>query len=71
MNTVTDPPAVITPELYFSAVEVAAYLGVTTRWVSEKARQGVLPSHRLPGSNRVRFLLSEVEAAMQTQWEAV
>lgn len=69
MQTVTDPSA-DAPEAYVSSSAVAEYLSVPPRWVMDKQRQGVLPAHRLPGSNRVRFLLSEVESAIQRQWEA-
>lgn len=64
MQTVTDPPADAT-EAYVSSSAVAEYLSVPPRWVTEKARAGVLPAHRLPGSNRMRFLLSEIETVMQ------
>jgi excisionase family DNA binding protein len=67
MTTVTTP-ADTAPELYVGADVVAAYLSTSRRWVVEQARRGSLPAHRLPGSNRVRFLLSEVEAAIQAQW---
>jgi predicted DNA-binding transcriptional regulator AlpA len=64
MTTVVDPPDVAT-ERYVTAREVADHIGTTPRWVVEKARDGKLPKHVLPGSNRVRFLLSEVRDAMK------
>jgi hypothetical protein len=39
-------------------------LGVSFRWVMDKQRAGKLPSHRLPDSNRVRFLASEIRASL-------
>lgn len=46
------------------AREVADWLGVSSRWVMNKAADGSLPSLRLPGSNRVRFRRSDVETAL-------
>jgi predicted DNA-binding transcriptional regulator AlpA len=48
-----------------NAREVAAFLGVSPRWVLEKFRAGELPGARLHGSNRARFWLSEITATMQ------
>ena len=53
-----------TPKPYLTARQVASLLGVGPRWVMDKQRQGALPSHSLPGSNRVRFLESEVRQAL-------
>jgi excisionase family DNA binding protein len=69
MQNVTDPLD-DAPEAYVSPSAVADYLSVPQRWVLDKARDGVLPSHRLPGSNRFRFLLSEVGAVMHAPGEA-
>lgn len=52
------------PEPLMLAREVAEWLGVSPRWVMNKAADGSLPSLRLPGSNRVRFRRSEVETAL-------
>lgn len=52
-------------ERFLTAAEVAERIGTTPRWVIEKARSGDLPSLKLPGSNRVRFLMSKVEESMQ------
>lgn len=64
MQTITAPPEAA-PERYLTAREIAEVIGTTPRWVVEKAHEGRLPKHTLPGSNRVRFLLSEVRAAMK------
>ncbi|MGH3029411.1 MAG: helix-turn-helix transcriptional regulator [Gaiellaceae bacterium] len=56
------PPIVVEP--FITARAVAELLGVTPRWVMDKARAGKLPSRKLPGSNRVRFLSSEIRASL-------
>jgi predicted DNA-binding transcriptional regulator AlpA len=51
-------------EQFITAREVAALLGVPPRWVMDKYREGLLPGYRLPGSNKARFLASEIRASM-------
>jgi excisionase family DNA binding protein len=58
MQTVTPTPHA--PERFVTAAEIADLLGMTPRWVVEKAHAGHLPHYKLPGSNRVKFLVSEV-----------
>jgi hypothetical protein len=53
------------PERLLSSVEVAKILGVRPRWVTDKWAAGYLPGRRLPGSNRLRFLWSEIEEALE------
>jgi excisionase family DNA binding protein len=53
------------PEPLMLARQVADWLGMSSRWVMNKAANGDIPSVRLPGSNRVRFRRSEVEASLQ------
>lgn len=59
MKTVT------TAEPFVTAREIAALLDVPVRFVVDKARSGHLPGRRIPGSNKLRFRVSEVEAAME------
>ena len=47
---------------WWTGREIAAHLGASEYWVMEKARQGVLPSHKV-GHLRF-FLLEEVEDAI-------
>ena len=61
---VSPEPRPIVTERFVTAREVAELLGATPRWVMDKARDRTLPSHKLPGSNRVRFLVSEIRAAV-------
>lgn len=63
MNTVTAPSA-SAPDRLLTAREVAEYVGTTPRKITEAARAGLLPKYLLPNSNRARFRLSEVLAAM-------
>jgi excisionase family DNA binding protein len=58
-------PADGTLERFLTAAEIGEHIGTTPRWIIEKAHSGDLPSYKLPGSNRVRFLLSEVKEAMR------
>jgi predicted DNA-binding transcriptional regulator AlpA len=60
-----DAPSASQSERFVTAREVADTFGVTHRWVNEKARDGSLPSYKLPGSNRSRFLISEVQAKLR------
>lgn len=50
---------------YLHAWEVAERLGVTVGWVWDKWEAGELPGRRLPGSNRLRFMWSEVEEVLE------
>jgi excisionase family DNA binding protein len=52
------------PEPLMLAREVADWLGVSPRWVVDKAANGDVPCIKLPGSNRVRFRRSDVERAL-------
>lgn len=51
-----------TPRRWRTAREIAAHLGASEYWVMEKARQGILPSHKV--SHLRFFLLEEVEDAI-------
>jgi hypothetical protein len=57
------PP--LTEERPVTARVVADYLGLAPQTVMRKYKQGVLPGHPVPGSNRARFWLSEVVASMR------
>jgi excisionase family DNA binding protein len=66
MQTIsTTPDSAV--ERYLNAREIAMILGVPHRWVVDKARDGLLPSYKLPGSNRLRFIESEVREAMENR----
>lgn len=62
----TDQPE----QKYLLAWQVAERLGVTHRWVMDKAASGHLPCVKLPGSNRIRFIWADVEAALTAAREA-
>ena len=49
---------------FCTAREIADLLGTSPRWVLDKYRADEIPGHRLPGSNRIRFLEAEVRAAV-------
>lgn len=51
-------------EQFLTGRQIAARLRVTPRWVTEKTASGLIPCRRLPGSNRYRYLWSEVRAAL-------
>jgi excisionase family DNA binding protein len=52
---------------YMSAQEVAAYFGVSTDWVYERAAAGELPSYKFGGHRR--FRRSELDAWAEAQRE--
>ncbi|HPR51266.1 MAG TPA: helix-turn-helix domain-containing protein [Deltaproteobacteria bacterium] len=54
------------PEKYVTTKEAAAYLGIEPKTLMKKARLKKVPCHRLPGSKRMRFRLSELDSAMKT-----
>lgn len=64
MLTVQAPPDDTTPEPFITPEAVAELLSCSRRFVIERSTDGSLPAHRLPGSNRYRYLRSEVLAAM-------
>jgi excisionase family DNA binding protein len=51
-------------ESFVTATEIAKYLSLSPRTVAKMAREGLLPAHRISGSERKtwRFLISEVAA---------
>jgi len=51
---------------FITTREAAAHLGITPKTLMKKARLRKVPCHRLPGSNRMRFILSEIDSAMKT-----
>jgi len=51
-----------TPRRWLTGKEIAAHLGASEYWVMEKARQGILPSHKV--AHLRFFLLEEVEDAI-------
>lgn len=65
VTALTEASAVEAPEPLMLAREVGEWLGMSSRWVMDKAQSGDLPSVRLPGSNRVRFRRSDVEASLK------
>ena len=53
-----------------TAAELAEYLNVPVGWCWKAAREGELPSVRLPGGRRfVRFDLEDVMAALESNGE--
>lgn len=61
-SEVTLAGEVRTPRRWWTGREIAAHLGASEYWVMEKARQHILPSHKV-GHLRF-FLLEEVEDAI-------
>lgn len=51
-------------EPFLSADQLAPLLGTSLDWVYERAKEGILPSYKLPGGRR-KFLYSEVREAMK------
>lgn len=61
----TRPDDAASAEAYITPEAVAELLSCSRRWVIERSTADVLPAHKLPGSNRYRYLRSEIEAALR------
>lgn len=53
-----------TPEKYITVKQLAEHLAISPKTVMNKTQLGQIPCHRLPGSSRPRYRLSEVERVM-------
>ena len=58
-------------ENWINAKNAAEYLGIQVRTLWAKVRLGLVPAHRLPGSNRLRFKRDELDQFMGVTKAAV